>query len=105
MADAVEWLCGLCGGDACVCMSGSVGRGSEKQQPCLRGACGGSGGPLPVGGKLVPPRILEAIPGWRRKTDGGRSGIAMEIDRRDVERSRAIHDARIDVWFQCSGDK
>jgi hypothetical protein len=29
----------------------------------------------------------------------------MEIDRRDVERSRAIHDARIDVWFQCSGDK
>lgn len=29
----------------------------------------------------------------------------MEIDRRDVERSRAIHDARIDVRFQCSGDK
>jgi len=85
-------------------MSGSVGRGSEKQQPCLRGA-GGLGGALPVGDKPVPPRILEAIPGWRRKTDGGRSGIAMEIDRRDVEGSRAIHDAPIDVRFQCSGDK
>lgn len=29
----------------------------------------------------------------------------MEIDRRDVEGSRAIHDAPIDVRFQCSGDK
>ena len=26
----------------------------------------------------------------------------MEIDRRDVERSRAIHDAWFDVRFQCS---